>query len=98
MAAQWLISQQRTPPGGAGTAALLQLAQQPAVPATAAAAAAPSIQDLVRDWKKGDGVTKDASGAPLPKQTGADDKSLPPGETCTRMLNDYLYKCAMALM
>ena len=86
------------PPGGAGTAALLQLAQQPAVPATAAAAAAPSIQDLVRDWKKGDGVTKDASGAPLPKQTGADDKSLPPGETCTRMLNDYLYKCAMALM
>ena len=22
----------------------------------------------------------------------------PPGETCTRMLNDYLYKCAMALI
>ena len=73
-----------------------------AMPTTAevvrAAAAAPSIQELVRDWKKGDGVTKDASGAPLPKQTGADDKSLPPGETCTRLLNDYLYKCAMALM
>ena len=68
-----------------------------AVPATAAAAAAPSIQDLVRDWKKGDGVTKDERRAAA-KQTGADDKALLPGETCTRMLNDYLYKCAMALM